>query len=528
MAPILSASLALLSISGAVTGALANTNKHQQQYCKHQKLVKRTIFENLSKRDALAPYGYDRCGVARKKPYVRRVGASPSASKNWKPCPTAAVTNGIVAGLDPAPTAGADGSSSSDYAQGAFHDEDDDDTVYTISPTGDVVPADEQALAPTEGAASQDAPSDTWDRAQFAGPTSPAAPAPTSTEYTTSFVDVTSYSTEYPESSADAPNFRKPNVKINAGFANPTSESSSQWVEPAPSSSEWVEPAPSSSSSEWVAPAPSSSSAAAPAPTPESPPTTDVGRSYGAMGLAWDWLNPKNVLHNWCNDNPTKIYTWSAYPPSDALCSNMEWYPQYWGPAKQGEFEAQIARGVIKPGMTILGYNEPDQPGQANLGIQDGINSYKAQITKYASQGYRITTPGCTSDDNGFNWLSGFIEGCAGSCGFSAIQTHYYGTDADAFIAYIQKIHAAWPEFPIIISEYAAETFGHGADLTAEESKAYLHKTQTWLKQQSFVDSYFFFGPLTTAAANGVNHNNLLINDDGSVKDIGWQYLSAA
>ena len=64
--------------------------------------------------------------------------------------------------------------------------------------------------------------------------------------------------------------------------------------------------------------------------------------------------------------------------------------------------------------------------------------------------------------------------------------------------------------------------------MTAEESKAYLHKTQTWLKQQSYVDSYFFFGPLTTAAANGVNHNNLLINDDGSVKDIGWQYLSAA
>lgn len=64
MAPILSASLALLSISGAVTGALANTNKHQQQYGKHQKLVKRTIFENLSKRDALAPYGYDRCAFS--------------------------------------------------------------------------------------------------------------------------------------------------------------------------------------------------------------------------------------------------------------------------------------------------------------------------------------------------------------------------------------------------------------------------------------------------------------------------------
>lgn len=97
--------------------------------------------------------------------------------------------------------------------------------------------------------------------------------------------------------------------------------------------------------------------------------------------------------------------------------------------------------------MTILGYNEPDQPGQANLGVWDAIGSYKAQITKYASQGYRITTPGCTSDENGFQWLSQFIAGCAGTCGFTAIQTHFYGTDADAFIAYIQRIHNAWPDF---------------------------------------------------------------------------------
>lgn len=206
----------------------------------------------------------------------------------------------------------------------------------------------------------------------------------------------------------------------------------------------------------------------------------------------------------------------------------MEWYPQYWGPAKQGEFEANVASGIIRPGMTILGYNEPDQPGQANLGVWDAIGSYKAQITKYASQGYRITTPGCTSDENGFQWLSQFIAGCAGTCGFTAIQTHFYGTDADAFIAYIQRIHNAWPEFPIIISEYAAETFGHGPPLSADQSMAYLSKTQNWLKQQSYVDSYFFFGPLTTKAANGVNANNLLINDDGSVKPIGWQYKDSA
>lgn len=512
MAPILKASLALLSISGAVSGTLAK--KHN--YGKHQKMARRTgLFEDLAKREQVAPFGYDRCGVPRTKPYVRKSG--PSASRSWKACPTDSPVGASKVALV-MPTVSADGASSSI----------DEDGVWTMTATNELVPFTD--VLPTQSSSWSAegesvwngdngnvalVPTDTWDRAQFAGPTEAptwssegaAAPAPTSTEYSTSFVDVTSYVTPEAEASSSDAGVWNPSHaqnKLQAGFGGQDSSSSSEWVEPSPSSSSEVA-----------------------APTQEAP-KDNVGRSYGAMGLAWDWLNPKNTLQNWCSDNPTKIYTWSAFPPSDALCANMEWYPQYWGPAKQGDFESQVAAGVIKPGMTILGYNEPDQPGQANLGVQDGINSFKSQITPYASQGYRITTPGCTSDDNGFNWLKSFIEGCAGQCGFSAIQTHYYGTDADNFIEYIEKIHSHWPDFPIIISEYAAETFGHGEDLTEQGSKDYLYKTQTWLKAQSYVDSYFFFGPLTTRAANGVNHNNLLITDDGAIKDIGHLYKSSA
>lgn len=157
----------------------------------------------------------------------------------------------------------------------------------------------------------------------------------------------------------------------------------------------------------------------------------------------------------------------------------MEWYPQYWGPGKQGDFESQVAAGAIRPGMTILGYNEPDQPGQANLGIQDGINSYLAQITPYADQGYRLATPGCTSDDKGLAWIKGFVEGCAGRCKFSVLQTHYYGTDADAFIAYIQNLYDLY-HLPIIVSEYSAATFGNGQPLSLGETHAYVEKTQSW------------------------------------------------
>jgi len=235
-------------------------------------------------------------------------------------------------------------------------------------------------------------------------------------------------------------------------------------------------------------------------------------------------VQPAGALQNWAGAK--RVYTWSAYPPSDPLPGGMEWYPQYWGPSKQGDFEAQVARGIIKPGMTILGYNEPDQAGQANLGIQDGINSYLAQITPYADQGYRLATPGCTSDDNGFNWIKGFVDGCAGRCKFSVLQTHYYGTDADKFIAYIQNLYDTFG-LPIIVSEYSAETFGNGPELSKDEVHAYVAKTQNWLKAQSFVESYFYFGPITSGQMGGVNLNNQMINDGGAINDLGWQYLNS-
>lgn len=232
-----------------------------------------------------------------------------------------------------------------------------------------------------------------------------------------------------------------------------------------------------------------------------------------------------NRLHQANRHVFTLLLAWSAYPPSDGLPEGMEFLPQYWGPGKEGDIQGQIARGVIRPGMTILGYNEPDQPGQANLGVWDAISSFKAQLTPLAAQGYKITSPACTSDEKGFQWIKEFMDNCQ-DCGISILQTHFYGTNADDFIAYIQRLRVFG--LPIIISEYASETFGWGADLSLEETRAFVAKTQAWLNQQDDVIAYFYFGPLTTWAAGGVNHNSLMISDDGNMNDLGRQYIGSA
>jgi len=68
MAPIIKTTLTLLSVSASVisvVNAQHNNNiaNAAQHHGKHLKLAKRTLFEDLGKREhEFAPYGYDRCG----------------------------------------------------------------------------------------------------------------------------------------------------------------------------------------------------------------------------------------------------------------------------------------------------------------------------------------------------------------------------------------------------------------------------------------------------------------------------------
>lgn len=516
-------SLALLTVGAALLGDVA-AKKHNHNYGRHMKMARRgdaSLFDDLARRDGsgvdVAPFGYDRCGVPRTKPYVRKPSASPQPSQaKWKACPpgtpgytgasvdVAKDANGQV--LYPQQTMGVattDSSATSDDSDADVQADADAANAAASAAAGNANTAN---AAPKAAVAVADAGSaQEWSSTSVSYDSSSSntwTPTPTdSTTWTDAPSSTANTWTEAPSSSSASPS-TAPVAQAQAKFAQPNAA--------------W-----GGNNGEWGQASSSSSSAvAAPAYTPSAS-TSNSGK----LGLAWDWRNPTGVLQNWAG--ASKIYTWSAYPPSDALPSGMEWLPQFWGPAKEADFSAQVAAGVIKPGMTILAYNEPDQPGQSNLAVSDAVTSYKNQITPYASQGYRLTTPACVNDDKGYAWIKGFIDGCAGQCGFSAVQTHWYGTDAQKFIEYMTLLHNSFG-LPVIVSEFAAETFGNGADLDYAGTQAFLGAVQAWAKTTEWLESYFYFGPETSAALNGVNPNNQMMSDAGVVNALGWQYLSSA
>lgn len=212
-----------------------------------------------------------------------------------------------------------------------------------------------------------------------------------------------------------------PSVKVAAAVA-PSSSSASRSSTPAKQAqvkvavhSSTAAPKPTSTS---VAPAPPASTKAAAAP---------VSVGGHKLGLGWDYRNP-NTLSDWASTDAL-VYTWSEYPPSGGVPGGMTWLPMFTCTDKADSFGSQVGSGAIAPGSTILGFNEPDQPGQCPMSAQDAAGSYKALITEPYGANHKLVSPAPTNSPAGRQWLSDFMGAC-GDCGIQAMAVHFYGTDA--------------------------------------------------------------------------------------------------
>ena len=96
----------------------------------------------------------------------------------------------------------------------------------------------------------------------------------------------------------------------------------------------------------------------------------------------------------------------------------------------------------------ILGFNEPNLAGQANMSPQDAANLYKQQLQDYRSKGVKVSAPSTAGDQT---WLTQFFEACTG-CQFDIFQIHWYGgyTELDNFKQWVSDSHN-------LFSSYATE-----------------------------------------------------------------------
>jgi len=179
---------------------------------------------------------------------------------------------------------------------------------------------------------------------------------------------------------------------------------------------------------------------------------------------------------------------------------------------------------LVKPGYAnvALGFNEPDHPGQAEMGTGQAADVWRQYLAPLKNQGYYLVSPAVTSAPKGKTWLQGFMNACNG-CNVDAIALHWYGTDAQAFIAYVQDFYNTFKK-PIWVTEVACQSFSGGPQCNAGQVSAFMNTITSWMDSTWYVERYCWFGAMPDLG--NVNTLNGLMQGNGQPNALGANFIN--
>jgi autotransporter-associated beta strand protein len=227
----------------------------------------------------------------------------------------------------------------------------------------------------------------------------------------------------------------------------------------------------------------------------------------------WRWSNKKGIAGNIESGlNVQWVYNWNLDRNSSL---DLEYVPirqQRWWPSLTQNWQSRGANH-------LLGYNEPDQPEQANLSVGDAISSWPDLL----ATGLRVGAPAVS--DGGLPWLYDFIDQAdAAGLRVDFVPVHYYRcrTPSDAAGAasqmydFLKGIHDRTGR-PIWITEWnnGANWTGCG-DPTFTQQAAAVQEMMDMLDSTPFVERYALY--------NWVEDVRRVKWDDGSLTTAGVVY----
>ncbi|MFV2103735.1 glycoside hydrolase family protein [Micromonospora sp. LOL_024] len=229
-------------------------------------------------------------------------------------------------------------------------------------------------------------------------------------------------------------------------------------------------------------------------------PGGDVIRDVGA---AW--------YHDWSTSN-------SDVP------ATAEFVPMIWGAAFVNDAELDTAQ---RAGRTLLGFNEPDLPSQANMSVDHALDLWP----RLQSTGMRLGSPAVAfGAENPGGWLDQFLAG-AHDRGLRVdfIALHWYGSDFgdDAASHLMQYVHAVHERYrlPIWVTEFGLIDFTQGTARhpTPQQLVTFIGKATAALQATPYVERYAWFA----LPATGEHAAHGLYREEGTATEAGVAYRLA-
>ncbi|CAF9923126.1 hypothetical protein IMSHALPRED_005858 [Imshaugia aleurites] len=232
--------------------------------------------------------------------------------------------------------------------------------------------------------------------------------------------------------------------------------------------------------------------------------------------LLWDWTNtnscPEQMEKVNFNGPMHSVSNWNAWTPPE-LKGRASFRPMVHDAGKLSGNDWAMIQGT-QNGI-IHFFNEPERNG---ISTQQAADAWNNQLLPLRNQGNKLVSPSCASDETGHAWIADFMSKIASNPP-DYLGVHYYGTDGNAAIEYIQNIHNLYPDQPIIVSEIASTA----RDLSSVVG--FTVQVANWMDGTDYVFEYGFFGCMKHLADDFVSPAAQLMNPDGSFTDLMYKLM---
>jgi RNA polymerase sigma factor (sigma-70 family) len=250
------------------------------------------------------------------------------------------------------------------------------------------------------------------------------------------------------------------------------------------------------------------------APIPATATSTKKGVSV------WKFAGLSEALHNvgagW-------YYNWAPNNNDVPGPAGVEFVPMIWGKANVTDATLKQAKSE---GKVLLGFNEPDMGGQANMSVAEALAAWP----KLQATGMRLGSPAVAyGGDTAGGWLDQFMTG-ARKKGLRVdfITLHWYGSDFSGaavgqFLGYVDAVHKRYA-LPIWVTEYGLMNFsGSPKYPTGAQEAAFIKGSTAGMESRSFVERYAWFA--LPAVGDSVDYG--LYSDGDSPTEAGKAYTAA-
>jgi hypothetical protein len=204
-------------------------------------------------------------------------------------------------------------------------------------------------------------------------------------------------------------------------------------------------------------------------------------------------------------------YTWAATTGDTARPEGVEFVPMIWGADAVNETDLGNAK---REGKQLLGFNEPDMPGQADMPAARALELWP----QLEATDLRLGAPSVAyGADQPGSWFEQFMTG-AGERGLRVdfIPLHWYGADfgpdaVDHLRGYLEAVHARWDK-PVWLTEYALTDFtGSSPRYPSEaEQTAFVDSVVPMLNSLPFLERHAWFTLSTEASPTGLHAGGAL------------------